>query len=66
MHWKVGEELKVYDTGLNQIELFKTPDNIELNVEDFNRKVIKLFNGQLQPVLEAFNDALWADDQKSA
>ena len=26
----------------------------------------KLFNGQLQPVLEAFNDALWADDQKSA
>ena len=26
----------------------------------------KLFNGQLQPVLAAFNDALWADDQKSA
>ena len=26
----------------------------------------KLFNGQLQPVLEAFNDALWADNQKSA
>ena len=27
----------------------------------------KLFNGQLQLVLEAFNDALWADDnQKSA
>ena len=26
----------------------------------------KLFNGQLQPVLEAFNDALWADDQKTA
>jgi type I restriction enzyme, R subunit len=40
MHWKVGEELKVYDTGRNQIELFKAPDNIDLNVEDFNRKVI--------------------------
>lgn len=26
----------------------------------------KLFNGQLQPVLEAFNDALWSDDQKTA
>ncbi len=26
----------------------------------------KLFNGQLQPVLEAFNDALWTDDQKTA
>jgi type I restriction enzyme R subunit len=26
----------------------------------------KIFNGQLQPVLEAFNDALWADRPKSA
>jgi type I restriction enzyme, R subunit len=40
MHWKVGEEVKVYDTGRNQIELFKAPDEINLNVEDFNRKVI--------------------------
>jgi type I restriction enzyme, R subunit len=45
MHWKVGEEVKVYDTGRNQIELFKTPDEINLNVEDFNRKVItRTFN----------------------
>ena len=40
MHWKVGEEVKVYDAGSNQIELFKAPDAIDLNVEDFNRKVI--------------------------
>ncbi len=40
MHWKVGEEVKVYDAGRNQIELFKAPDAIDLNVEDFNRKVI--------------------------
>ena len=40
MHWKVGEEVKVYDTGRNQIELFKAPDDINLNVEHFNRKVI--------------------------
>lgn len=40
MHWKVGEEVKVYDTGRNQVDLFKAPDNIDLNVEDFNRKVI--------------------------
>lgn len=40
MHWKVGEELKVYDAARNQIELFKAPDDINLNVEDFNRKVI--------------------------
>lgn len=40
MHWKVGEEVKVYDAGRNQIDLFKAPDAIDLNVEDFNRKVI--------------------------
>ena len=40
MHWKVGEDLKVYDAERNQIELFKAPDAIDLNVEDFNRKVI--------------------------
>lgn len=40
MHWKVGEEVKVYDAGRNQIELFKAPDDIHLDVEDFNRKVI--------------------------
>ena len=40
MHWKVGEEVKVYDIRRNQIDLFKAPDAIDLNVEDFNRKVI--------------------------
>ena len=45
MHWKAGEELKVYDVQRNQIELFKAPDAIALNVEDFNRKVItRAFN----------------------
>ena len=29
-------------------------------------RIDKTFNGQLQAVLEAFNDALWANDQKSA
>lgn len=40
IHWKAGEELKVYDAQRNQIELFKAPDEIRLDVEDFNRKVI--------------------------
>jgi len=45
MHWKVGEDVKVYDAARNQIDLFKAPDNIDLNVEDFNRKVItRAFN----------------------
>lgn len=38
--WKVGEEVPVYYTGRQQIELFKTPDEIQLKVDDFNRKVI--------------------------
>lgn len=45
MTWRVGEPLKVYDTGSQQIELFKAPDEIKLRVEDFNRKVItRAFN----------------------
>jgi type I restriction enzyme R subunit len=38
--WKVGEEVKIYDARRNQIELFNAPDEIKLEVEDFNRKVI--------------------------
>lgn len=43
--WKVGEEVKVYNTGRQQIDLFKAPDEIKLKVDDFNRKVItRAFN----------------------
>ena len=38
--WKVGEELKVYDPRRNQVDLFTAPDEIKVDVEDFNRKVI--------------------------
>lgn len=40
MTWKVGEEVKIYDAQRSQIDLFKTPDEIKLTVEDFNRNVI--------------------------
>lgn len=43
--WKVGEEVHLYDTKRNEISLFTTPDEIRLDVDDFNRKVIsKEFN----------------------
>ena len=43
--WKAGEEVKVYDARRNQVDLFNTPDEIKIDVEDFNRKVItKSFN----------------------
>lgn len=38
--WQVGEEVQVYDPAQNAINLYKTPDVIEIDVEDFNRKVI--------------------------
>lgn len=38
--WLAGDEVKAFNPQRNQIELFKTPDEIKLDVEDFNRKVI--------------------------
>jgi type I restriction enzyme, R subunit len=38
--WRVGEEVAVYDSHRSQLDLFTTPDEIKLDVEDFNRKVI--------------------------
>lgn len=38
--WKAGESIKILNGQYNQIELFKTPDEIKIDVEDFNRKVI--------------------------
>lgn len=43
--WKKGEDVPVYKPTASEIELFKTPDEIKIEVEDFNRKVItKPFN----------------------
>lgn len=38
--WERGQSLSVYDVRRNQVELFTTPDEIKLEVEDFNKKVI--------------------------
>jgi type I restriction enzyme, R subunit len=38
--WRIGEEVSVWNTRSQQLELFTTPDEIKLEVEDFNRKVI--------------------------
>ncbi len=45
IHWKAQQTVAVYDTGQQQIELFRTPDDINIEVEQFNRRVItKSFN----------------------
>ncbi len=38
--WKAGEDIKLYYPRRNEVEIFKAPDEIKLNVTDFNRKVI--------------------------
>lgn len=38
--WQKGDEVKFYDAGRNQIDLFRAPDEIRFEVETFNRKVI--------------------------
>ncbi len=38
--WRVGEQVAVYNVRQNQVDLFNTPDEIRIDVEDFNRKVI--------------------------
>lgn len=38
--YKVNEEVKVYDATNNTIETYNTPDELNFDVSDFNRKVI--------------------------
>lgn len=38
--WKKGEEVSVLKSASSEIELFKAPDEIKIEIEEFNRKVI--------------------------
>lgn len=38
--WQAGEEVKVYNVQKNDVSLFTAPDEIKVEVEEFNRKVI--------------------------
>lgn len=40
IHWQIGEPVNVYDAESKQLDLFNTPDEIDLEVDDFNRKVL--------------------------
>lgn len=40
IHWHAGQSVKVYDVKRDQIDLFTAPDEIKLEVDAFNRKVI--------------------------
>lgn len=38
--WEVNEEVAVYDTGTQQLQLYNTPDEIELEIDSFNKRVV--------------------------
>jgi type I restriction enzyme R subunit len=38
--WEKGDQVQVYDPRASQIQLFNAPDEIKMEVDDFNRKVI--------------------------
>lgn len=38
--WQKGEDVQVYNNQAGEIELFKTPDEIKIEVQEFNKKVI--------------------------
>lgn len=38
--WQQGEEMKVLDSRTNQLQLFNTPDEVEVEIDEFNRKVL--------------------------
>jgi type I restriction enzyme R subunit len=38
--WEKGASVQAYDPRTSQIELFRAPDEIKMEVDDFNRKVI--------------------------
>ena len=40
IHWQAGDSIKVYDPARSQIDLYTTPDQIDLEVDAFNRQVI--------------------------
>ena len=40
IRWDRGDEMKVYNKKTDQLQLFQTPDEVEVEVEEFNRTVI--------------------------
>ena len=72
IHWKSGEQIKVFDPATGQLDLFRTPDELDFEVADFNKKVItESFNrvvcnylsGEIDPGLPEKTLAFCANDR---
>lgn len=40
IHWKAGDQVTVYKPSKEQLELFNTPDELDIEVDGFNTRVI--------------------------
>ncbi|MBS0366350.1 MAG: type I restriction-modification system endonuclease [Proteobacteria bacterium] len=59
IHYKVGDEVTVYNTRNRNLDLFNTPDELDFEVAEFNRKVItESFNREVcKALVEHINPA---------
>ncbi len=45
IEWKAGDPMEIYDTGTGRIDLVHVPDDVKMEVEAFNKKVVtRAFN----------------------
>ena len=40
IHWEAGADVTAFNTGTGQLELFNTPDDIDIEVDGFNTQVV--------------------------
>lgn len=40
IEWKAGDPMEIYDTGTGRIDLVHVPDDVKMEIETFNRKVV--------------------------
>ncbi|MCA9091503.1 MAG: type I restriction-modification system endonuclease, partial [Planctomycetaceae bacterium] len=40
IHWSPGEEMKLLDSRTSQFQLFNTPDEVDVEIDEFNKKVL--------------------------
>ena len=57
IEWKEGEDIEVFNTGTQEIETHTTPDELQFDVTEFNKKVItQSFNEVICDQLAQFID----------
>ena len=40
MTWAAGEEMEVFDPGTQQLDLFNVPDEVKLDIDSYNKRVV--------------------------